>query len=734
MFNFNKKNKIDASYFARVDDSRLDFEDDLIQSIAEQSGELTRYWPNVKLADLQSFLFSLTNDVVRASDRDLQIGTITFFEKNTKGRDVATGLSWENAILTPVFENIAVSTAEHIFNASSVRQDEETDYDTIVGALEPLFDACLKATNLTEADLPRMPSEQGYRKAQENGEVLEIEANRFTIKSPVSEEPKVTDTQIPESNQKIDNDEPQIDTTVDDIPVKPMAKEQKIDIPVEMGPQPASIYDEEQSLIDLIDLKTVLFPVETDIKPVPAESEDYILSMLNADRIKANDFLSETSLMYTQKVRKTLADFLKTSQTELANSVKKIRSTDVLATVKTQLESERENEFTTRYDMQKKARKSGFDAEMKAEIKRHDTAVETLKNSYYRDLEELNVSVHEQLDEWYLKRSRDMQQSIQQSIDEDVKEQSQLANDKLITELKSLRDEFLTQHTQSLVDLQEKLSHDIEQKRLEHKREHDEAVIQATKLATAKSQSAHLGELEEQLFAVKKQNATLSDNMTKVSDEAQDKINALTQEKLTLSTETKELKKLLEEQKVAQIKQEAVTALPVQNKDEGLNQQLLNLLTAQITPKRDENQSTKPKRIGILPSLAIGALCALALGGTAIGAYTYGHQESKTQTKTSSNSSSRQSSIVLGSNSGASTASHQPATPQSVTSATSTPSAQSSQQAQPSTANPLEQKYHVGEAVKATINGQDVTATVSGFDNGALILNYENQSYKVTVQ
>jgi len=83
---------------------------------------------NLSLAGLQQFAAGLVNDVVRAGDHDVRLGNIVYFITNEKGRAEPTGLSWERATLTAGFENIVVSTADHIFNDTEIRQDEDMTY------------------------------------------------------------------------------------------------------------------------------------------------------------------------------------------------------------------------------------------------------------------------------------------------------------------------------------------------------------------------------------------------------------------------------------------------------------------------------------------------------------------------------------------------------------------------------------------------------------------------------
>ncbi|MCK8605664.1 hypothetical protein LNP18_06050 [Leuconostoc citreum] len=735
MFNFKKKSKFQANYYARIESNRVNFEDDFIQKIAEESGNLVNDWPNTTLSDLQAFLSALTNELVRASDHNLPLGNIVFYEKDDKGRDEPTGLSWDEAELTPEFENIAVSTAIHLFNSSAVRQDEDTDYYMIVDTLQSLIAACLQETDLTEADMPVLPSFDKYKEAQETGIVLPIEAKRFVVHqeekpelpeeqvAPVQAEP----TKLSSSTQTTSTayQAPSRDSNLAGANDKPNVPDGHVDA-----------YVDAQQLIDRINLKATTFPVQEVAKDTVPESDDYIASRLGADKVKANHFLNQTSLMHTQKVRKTLSAYLKTSQTKLAEAVKAIRETDVAALVANQLETERDHEFNTRLETQKKARKAGFDAELNQENLRHESNVTALKDNYLQDLEQLNVSITKDLDDWYLKRSQLLQDNMQASLVADVKAQETQAHDQLMTGLKTLRDDLLIEHNQSLIALEEQLSQDMNAKRVAYQQEHDEALIQATKLASAKTQGLKLGDLEEQVFTLKKQNAQLNDELDNkkiaLNHEkaaATQTLTKLTTEKQQLQDEAETLKQLLDAQKHT-LSQQASTP----DATNSLNQHLVDLLGAQLhqnAKSNDAQQPTKKRGNGLLVT-SVSLLVALAIVGSAVGAYTYGqHQTTASATKVATvtniqptGTATTQSSASIQTTQPASSSSQPKETPKQ-------PTSESSSVVTSQKNNPLAGRYHVGETVKATINSQAVNAVVSSIEDQAITLTYGNQSYKV---
>lgn len=189
MFGKKKQTSIGDPFFARVEQTEIDLNDEVIQDLAEKSG-VSESWPNVSLSGLQQFAAGLVNDVVRAGDHDVRLGNVVYFITNEKGRAEPTGLSWEKATLTAGFENMVVSTADHIFNDTEIRQDEDMTYDIIVEALQPLMDAVLADGSLSSDDLPDLPSEEQFRQARETGEVLTVEPNKFQrttieVKPPV---------------------------------------------------------------------------------------------------------------------------------------------------------------------------------------------------------------------------------------------------------------------------------------------------------------------------------------------------------------------------------------------------------------------------------------------------------------------------------------------------------------------------------------------------------------------
>lgn len=712
---WGKKKQIEDNYFARVEDSQLDFDNPLIQEIAERvNSQLFMTWPNIRLNDLQSILGSIAQDIARASDRDVRVGTITYFEKNQKGKDEPTGLSWEDAVITASFENIVVSTSDHIFNSPAVRQDEASDYGTIIDSLNSLIDVALANTDLSNADMPVFPSEDEYREARETDGVLTIEASKFNFnqvskttenesdsgkvaepQDSVQSPPSETNTMQP----KVENTLPTIDQTPSNDPT-----------------EGRDIFAKSRVLIDQVSLETLSLPLADVNTGLPAEATDYVQSMLNADRTKANNFLLETSQMYAQQIRKSLADELKKAQSELSLDVEQLRNTDVAATIKDQFAEERPKEFDDRYELAEKARKAGFQAEIKAENLRHETAIDALKNDYYRDLEELKVSINKELDDWYLNRTGTLIQNMTDSVNQEIQAKTDDKISTTLTALTSLRDELLAQHSESLIALQDQLSEDIEHKRGNYHKEHEEALLQATKLETAKTQSSHLDQLEKQIIVLKNHNGDLEDKL-KASDTQQvEKVTKLKQENATLTELLKQVRQNDEQSSSSSV-----------NQSSDLNQQIMTLLAQQLQERQangdDHNKDKKPKS-GVSAFL-IGAVSALVIGGTAFSAYTLGHQSSASQqarTQKTSASTSQTSTVLKADE----TQDQSSSVASSSSNSSSSTTAASSQ-----AVNPLASQYHVGENVKATINGKEVTAQVNSIEDQAITITYGGQTYNV---
>lgn len=710
-----KKNKIDDQYFARVEDSQIDWDNALIQEIvARVGGRMTETWPNVQLNDLQAFLSAVGQDAARASNRDVSVGTITYFEKDSKGKDEPNGLSWEDAIITAKFENIVVSTADHIFNSPAVRQDETADYDAITSSLNGLVDAALEYTTLSTNDMPEYPTEVGYRQARETDGLITVEAKKFQMldASPTTAE------SAPDDEAK--NEQPDL-SVVQELPV-PMANavpnKEANNAKVEEDSQPTmsvnkNPFDTSHAIIDQVALETLNFPLADVPNGVPAEAADYVQSMLNADKVKANNFLMETSQMYVQQIRQALAEKVKQSEETLSSEVKQLRDTDVTESVDLQLSQERLSEFETRYQLRESARKAGFEADIKAENLRHETAVEALKNDYYSDLEELKVTINQELDAWYLERSGNLLHSIQASINHKIDDKTTQQASATMTSVKSLRDELLTQHNESLIALQDQLAEDIDKKRLGYKAEHEEALLAATKLETARSQSSHLNELEQQIVVLRNHNGELEDNLRAKETAHISELDKLNSENKTLTEQLRELKASSESDKAD------TTATTTDD----FNHQVLTLLAAQLQGNQSKQPVPEPatKSKSGLSTFLIGAASALVIGGAAFGAYTLGSQSNASNHSISKKSATepQQSSTAL------------KASKAEQTAASTVSSATNSSQASSQSSNPLASQYHVGEDVKATINGQDVTARVNSIENHAITLNYNGQIYNV---
>lgn len=705
MFGKKKQTRIGDPFFARVEQTEIDLNDEVIKDLAEKSG-VSESWPNVSLSGLQQFAAGLVNDVVRAGDHDVRLGNVVYFITNEKGRAEPTGLSWERATLTAGFENIVVSTADHIFNDTEIRQDEDMTYDIIVEALQPLMDAVLADGSLSSDDLPDLPSEEQFRQARETGEVLTVEPNKFQ-RTTIEVKPPVVQAV---DNETSDQSQERVVKTVPAIPkiveqpkqpasgdiVKPIVQAV---VPTQDNSEGVMTEsDPTQKLIDRVNLTPNAFELSDVKADLPAEHPDYVVSRLNADKAKANDFLNDTSNIYTQKIRKAMSDLLKQQQAKTKASVEQLRDTNVAETVDAQMKEERATEFETRYAQAHQAREAGYRTAVEDENSRHDNTLKKLKSDFVSDLEALKVSVNQELDNWFIERSKDLQSNLQATVDDQVSEVTSQAQTETLTSLKALRDDLLAQNTQSLLDMHQKLGEDISNKRAQYQSEHEKAMISATELESAKTHAGSLSELEQQVQILKQTNLNLEQQL-----KGKDAVN---------NDEVSQLRQQL------QMLQNA----PKTSAHDETNQQLMTLLAAQIKQPQVEQKKTS-----VWQSAAIGVLSVLAIGGAGFGGYAMAQH--KTDATAQSSKAVSASSHKEGNATVTIASESSEAGSSSKVSASSSQSSSSSSQANSSST--LADRYHVGEDVDATINGQTVTAKVVSVQDKTITVHHDGYDYVV---
>lgn len=152
------------------------------------------------------------------------------------------------------------------------------------------------------------------------------------------------------------------------------------------------------------------------------------------------------------------------------------------------------------------------------------------------------------------------------------------------------------------------------------------------------------------------------------------------------------------------------------------NQQLMTLLAAQIKQPQVEQKKTSAWQ-----SSAIGFLAVLAIGGAGFGGY------AMAQHKTDATAQSSKAVSASGHNEGNATVTLAPESSEagssSKVSASSSQSNSSSSQA--NTSSTLADRYHVGEDVDATINGQTVTAKVVSVQDKTITVHHDGYDYVV---
>ncbi|WP_242027561.1 hypothetical protein [Leuconostoc pseudomesenteroides] len=223
-------------------------------------------------------------------------------------------------------------------------------------------------------------------------------------------------------------------------------------------------------------------------------------------------------------------------------------------------------------------------------------------------------------------------------------------------------------------------------------------MINATELESAKTHAGSLSELEQQVQILKQTNLNLEQKL-----KGKDAVN---------NDEVSQLRQQL------QMLQNA----PKTSSHDETNQQLMTLLAAQIKQPQVEQKKTSAWQ-----SAAIGVLAVLTIGGAGFGGY------AMAQHKTDATAQSSKAVSASSHNEGNATVTLAPESSEagssSKVSASSRQSSSSSSQANSSST--LADRYHVGEDVDATINGQTVIAKVVSVQDKTITVHHDGYDYVV---
>lgn len=705
-----KKQSISHQYFARIEQGSLNFETGNLQEIADSTGTFSEDWPNVSLQDLQDFLSRATNDVIRAGSHDLHMQRISYMSLNEKGQPEPTGLSWENVIIDAGFENFVVSTADQILNDAEVRQDEEMTFDIIMTALLNLQDAALTYTDLSLEDMPALPTEEVYHEAQETGERLEVQPtrfNQFTVVTPnedVIQDAEKVSAPSEESfseplynpqdafSESVINDN-QTDLNDTGQTVQNAAQPTKPAETIEQTTSPT------QKLVDSVDIQTPLFVVEGEVKSLPADNEHYVMASLNAEKQKANTFLTEISNVLTREVQSKLANLLKERQKIFGEKLDAIENTNVQDAVTNQLNNERQAEYDARFHQRKTAREASYHADVAAENDRHEQTLVNLKNTYVEDLENLKTVVTQELDNWYLERSLILTNDLSQQLKDRATSAKQEFEAATLAELTEVSNKLIVDNAKSLREMHEKLSSDLDNKQQKFEAEHLQALEQMTKLTSIQNEAKNVGALEKQVQVLKQANIELEQRL-KAKDIEQTENSAL-----------------------LEIRQQLAQLQTQPNKTDQLNDQLMKLLSQKMVPSG--NPSSEKRRSSFWKSFAVGSLVVLALGGVGIGSYALAmNQQKPTTTKSATSISSKQESFKT-----ITVLPQAASTPQSAS--VSQDNASSSSNNTSNQQSSLNNRFHVGDQVNVIINGKNVTAPIKAVSDSTITVYYDGYDYVV---
>lgn len=188
--------KVADAYYAEFTDDSVDLKSEVIKHAVDQAKEIDETWPYVTLGDLKIILDDLKQNAVLPTGKDVNLGSLEYMENNPETNEPeATGLSWSPVIVSPESENFVVETVRQTLNDEDTRLDDSLQYSMLANAFDALFEGAKTYADLSEDDLPTLPSEEQFDHAVKNNETIEVEEKRFQRTLPDDRPVNMGDTQ-----------------------------------------------------------------------------------------------------------------------------------------------------------------------------------------------------------------------------------------------------------------------------------------------------------------------------------------------------------------------------------------------------------------------------------------------------------------------------------------------------------------------------------------------------------
>lgn len=540
---FKRDPSIDlGAYFVEIQNERIDFDDPVIQKIVDDLGGLAS-WPQLTLQQFKDFTEQLRVKVALSTGEIVEIGDVNYLSVDpdtNKAQD--TGLSWDDATVTPNMENFVVSTIEQVLNDEDIRVDEQISYPQIENAMVQLISAAETLTDFDDGDMPMLPDSDAYTTALEENQKLNIQPRKFTdgpsVSAPV-EKPKqsleINDLPSASMPEPTVADKPLVPSvplgvapiapTAPVAPAEPSAKEVATSEPATVKAMT------DNALLDKIQqfqVNVPSFSVDEQLltDTVAPEDERYVDVMVARQKAEANQVLSHAAADLTAATHR---DLMKVATQAKLNTeeIDKLLSDDWQAPLTKQIAHKQQQAFANRLAETRRNLTAAYDDDVARENTRHDNTLADLKRQYDVDVDKLTTQ--NELDRERTIESETARVIAQQSlyIDKEIATLQQQAEE-LATH--QIIDEMVSRQTEAegiLADALEDISGKIENDRQQYLSEHESA-LEARRIAdeaTAKNLQAQranydLAALETSKHSLEAERVSLQEKVVKLQAES----------------------------------------------------------------------------------------------------------------------------------------------------------------------------------------------------------------------
>jgi|GEM_PF-6830584 len=402
-------------YHVQVTREELNFDSDLISDIASEVGA-SDTWPSMSLDVFNKFTKALQQQVAQATGEIISIGDISYLTIDQNSRKPSeTGLSWDNAEVRADMENFVIETANQVFNDEDVRVDESISYDMLKGALATLISAAQKLTDLSEGDLPVLPTVDEYTNAVETNQQIKVLPRKLV------EGPQTVNLTTPEIKHEEPIKEPVVEVSKPEIvpdsgvvqpvmssvaPIVPTAaiavsseEKPELEKPAEQmssnnAPVPEKNHVAEpsdelivKSMIKQLEAKPQLFVINEALlnKTVAPEDEAFVDVMMAREQQIANGFMIGAAEKMTAKAQQQLLK--NTAALSLNNeSIDKLLASNWQDTIIDRIKQKRTQTYADTLSTTKQNLQDNYEFEIEQERLRHEQTLAQLKQKFDSDI------------------------------------------------------------------------------------------------------------------------------------------------------------------------------------------------------------------------------------------------------------------------------------------------------------------------------------------------------------